>query len=616
MIQFEERVMTVVDHRNGGAFGDTSMNSYVNHSDQQIDQSISPKQVERSTLPPVVICPTEVDTISITLEKNQQCACKDCGKLFNSVWYLKQHAVKHSNDRPFRCKFCFKTYKFRSNLYQHKCPDRIKLGRRSLSRPLLPNQQMLGSPEAIGRGGNMKSLISFDLSSVCPFQSPMYGPNIIVFPMPSESTESNGHSETTSTEVNGTDGKTEEKHDERPKRKPLAPAVIDYYLQRNKQKLHQCRKCRSQFPTYEYWLRHAEYHKEIETLQYKCQQCPQRFTSEKNLRKHSEIHVSNAQFACNQCCSCFTSMLAVRRHRDRCQPCRTRTFARSTDDMQIEAATSSTDDYAFIDEAEASEQYQLSILDDELTCGKGTDSGLGSEGSSHSFTTSPTRSSTHLEDDEGFDADRKRHSVSSEKSNTDSVTIKKEKNDEENPLTRSRLGQIPYSICPDIKTIPSVSTSDSALRKPSSSTFSEASTSSFIGYGSPFSSDYHFQTADSILHMEKVGGLSSSTFSIGSVAMNVPTVRQSEVTMLWKPIIVQQNRLKSHLTSLGRTYCDVSSVFAGEYALHFVASFFVNRVIRTLATVVVSILNGLICLYIQNSTIKNGELLEYFGIHF
>ncbi|KAK6761693.1 hypothetical protein RB195_022683 [Necator americanus] len=76
--------------------------------------------------PPVVICPTEVDTINVTLEKNQQCACKDCGKLFNSVWYLKQHAVKHSNDRPFKCKFCFKTYKFRSNLYQHKCPDRQK----------------------------------------------------------------------------------------------------------------------------------------------------------------------------------------------------------------------------------------------------------------------------------------------------------------------------------------------------------------------------------------------------------------------------------------------------------------------------------------------------------
>lgn len=33
---------------------------------------------------------------------------QDCGKLFNSVWYLKQHAVKHSNDRPFKCKFCFK----------------------------------------------------------------------------------------------------------------------------------------------------------------------------------------------------------------------------------------------------------------------------------------------------------------------------------------------------------------------------------------------------------------------------------------------------------------------------------------------------------------------------
>uniref|UniRef100_A0A183BT50 C2H2-type domain-containing protein n=1 Tax=Globodera pallida TaxID=36090 RepID=A0A183BT50_GLOPA len=77
--------------------------------------------------PPIVISPQEVDNISITLEKNQQCACRDCGKLFNSVWYLKQHAVKHSNDRPFKCRFCMKTYKFRSNLYQHKCPERNRL---------------------------------------------------------------------------------------------------------------------------------------------------------------------------------------------------------------------------------------------------------------------------------------------------------------------------------------------------------------------------------------------------------------------------------------------------------------------------------------------------------
>lgn len=90
----------------------------------------------------MILSPSEMDTTAV-VEKNQQCTCKDCGKVFNSVWYLKQHAVKHSNDRPFKCKYCYKvrslyhhrfdlisllfqTYKFRSNLYQHKCPDRIK----------------------------------------------------------------------------------------------------------------------------------------------------------------------------------------------------------------------------------------------------------------------------------------------------------------------------------------------------------------------------------------------------------------------------------------------------------------------------------------------------------
>jgi hypothetical protein len=45
---------------------------------------------DSAPLPPIVISPSDVDNISIQLEKNQQCACRDCGKLFNSVWYLKQ----------------------------------------------------------------------------------------------------------------------------------------------------------------------------------------------------------------------------------------------------------------------------------------------------------------------------------------------------------------------------------------------------------------------------------------------------------------------------------------------------------------------------------------------
>ncbi|CEF63473.1 Zinc finger, C2H2 domain and Zinc finger C2H2-type/integrase DNA-binding domain and Zinc finger, C2H2-like domain-containing protein [Strongyloides ratti] len=105
--------------------------------------SISNSNTPAPTLPPIVICPSEIDTISITLEKNQQCACKDCGKLFNSVWYLKQHAVKHSNDRPFKCKFCMKTYKFRSNLYQHKCPERTKVIGNTEKRSYLRGQNSL-----------------------------------------------------------------------------------------------------------------------------------------------------------------------------------------------------------------------------------------------------------------------------------------------------------------------------------------------------------------------------------------------------------------------------------------------------------------------------------------
>ncbi|KAH7696797.1 Protein F26A10.2 [Aphelenchoides avenae] len=93
------------------------------HNGQVLPPGIDPNE---PMLPPLVIDPMEVGKISVILQKNQCCECKACGKLFKSIWYLKQHSVRHSNERPFRCNFCGKQFKFRSNLYQHRCPGRTR----------------------------------------------------------------------------------------------------------------------------------------------------------------------------------------------------------------------------------------------------------------------------------------------------------------------------------------------------------------------------------------------------------------------------------------------------------------------------------------------------------
>uniref|UniRef100_A0A183J1H9 C2H2-type domain-containing protein n=1 Tax=Soboliphyme baturini TaxID=241478 RepID=A0A183J1H9_9BILA len=42
-------------------------------------------------------------------------------QVFNSVWYLKQHAVKHSSERPFTCKYCHKRFIERHKDQLHRC---------------------------------------------------------------------------------------------------------------------------------------------------------------------------------------------------------------------------------------------------------------------------------------------------------------------------------------------------------------------------------------------------------------------------------------------------------------------------------------------------------------
>ncbi|EYC35971.1 hypothetical protein Y032_0952g3187 [Ancylostoma ceylanicum] len=281
--------------------------------------------------PPIVICPTEVDSINVTLEKNQQCACKDCGKLFNSVWYLKQHAVKHSNDRPFKCKFCFKTYKFRSNLYQHKCPDRQKQmtqgGRRRGGLAISPSARRLETNQLL------KSRIESNMNPEDPaaYQSSVsdnedndlpitYGLVIQKLEEISQNSfppnEQHGQSENINIE-------TVEK--QRPpdcvRAHPLPQEEIDAYIARNKSKLHTCRKCRLTFPSEASLMRHSAAHSREDMFPFKCSCCRQAFECDRRLQRHSQVHAGVGPRRCEECFGIFRSPLALRRHLDQCRQC-------------------------------------------------------------------------------------------------------------------------------------------------------------------------------------------------------------------------------------------------------------------------------------------------------
>uniref|UniRef100_A0A1I7VNG6 Zinc finger protein n=1 Tax=Loa loa TaxID=7209 RepID=A0A1I7VNG6_LOALO len=308
--------------------------------------------------PPVVICPTEVDNINITLEKNQQCACKDCGKLFNSVWYLKQHAVKHSNDRPFRCKFCYKTYKFRSNLYQHKCPDRTKNGNIPFNKRLMyrltVNQSHLFDTRELSLQQTSERIAPSDFGHFFSNR-----PN---FTLPTKPIEQ--HTEPIDIPIEAITSETLTVKRQIELRETIAPkrlleqAVIDNYLQKHRNKLYQCRKCKLQFPTRGYLSRHIAQHNELEQLSLQCDMCPQRFSNDMEFRKHTESHSKDSGILCAKCCASFRSMLALTRHRNQSRQCMS-SVSSSFNNQNI-------DEYAYIDAVEAEAQMSTATVTDNF----------------------------------------------------------------------------------------------------------------------------------------------------------------------------------------------------------------------------------------------------------
>lgn len=54
---------------------------------------------------------------------NENCRCQFCGKCFQSSWHLKRHERIHTNERPYNCGNCGKSFSDNSNYCKHvrKC---------------------------------------------------------------------------------------------------------------------------------------------------------------------------------------------------------------------------------------------------------------------------------------------------------------------------------------------------------------------------------------------------------------------------------------------------------------------------------------------------------------
>lgn len=519
---------------------------------------IQPKANEPPPPPPIVICPTEVDHINVTLEKNQQCECKDCGKLFNSVWYLKQHAVKHSNDRPFKCKFCFKTYKFRSNLYQHKCPERQK----SMA------QRRRGQNIINSKRNETQIIKTSKIETAIMQEEPQ-----ITFPMPIQNcfseTEDNDAPITYGLVIQNIDpNQIQQQQMSQPMQQipqqqmplqdmqqqhqaPLTPqqtpadmqnfqnfqmhipSVVDPLMndmenQFDKQadfdSLFSCRQCRVYLPTEEAFMRHSASHNGEDLFPHKCADCRQAFDCEKELIRHIQTHtMEEAVFRCYECCGQFRSQYALRRHKDQCRPC----FVPPHPNSIMVSVNSPFDPFSFIPD----DSLFLPACDDHLST-IGTDSGMGSEGSPNSMSqASPDRNG--MDDTFSFLNGKK-----------------KEKEDDEDSGFRSRLNSVTHSCSPDSF---SDSHCDSPPRKLSGG--SGMGASSFLGgygtgptYGTQLIYDKSLDEIDCdnygmikdtpVMYKDQIFSLRSQTISGSGLAV-APIVQYHMQPMSMKEFCIQ-----------------------------------------------------------------------------
>lgn len=236
----------------------------------------------------------------------------------------------------FFVSFFFQTYRFRSNLYQHKCPSRDRAcelnGSRKSSSQKSPSKRKPTSSSSTTSPSTYCAYADDGSSTSGKKNSPKKLSNN------SLSSSNGGATNATTTSANSTasvdatfnnklqnwdvisDGGSYVSPTGSPQKFSPSPTneEIQQFLDRHKDQLHKCPQCKMLFPSREYLTRHMSWH-DVEESKVKCTFCSELFDNDQQYGLHKQSHVPHSVHICFKCKGKFCHRLALKKHLAKCR---------------------------------------------------------------------------------------------------------------------------------------------------------------------------------------------------------------------------------------------------------------------------------------------------------
>ena len=226
--------------------------------------------------------------------------CNFCDKVFSSPSQLKQHAIRHSNDKPFKCDFCKKSFKRKGHLSRHM--ERAHIKKNSHEHKCSICDKIFSSYFHVKQHVmvHTEQMKTNELKHKC---------NICdeIFPSPSQLKRHEiVHSDEGSFKCDFCEKIYRHKSS-------WSSHMEKAHIKKNRHE-HKCKICDKVFSSYYFMKRHETVH--TDERPFKCDFCVKSFKLKETCSRHMErVHnQSKRRYACEKCGKSYGSLSYLKQH--------------------------------------------------------------------------------------------------------------------------------------------------------------------------------------------------------------------------------------------------------------------------------------------------------------